>query len=132
MKFDYKKVAPTVLRPIIPIQIGSKDRFINYEVLVDSGADLCLFDAEIGELVGVNIKDGEKLEVRGITGQAEYYYLHPIVIKVGGWDYKTKVGFMPNLNNRYSYGVVGQKGFFDIFIVKFDLLKEQIELKNRS
>jgi hypothetical protein len=27
--------------------------------------------------------------------------------------------------------VVGQRGFFDIFVVKFDLLKEEIELKPR-
>jgi len=30
-----------------------------------------------------------------------------------------------------NYGVVGQNGFFDNFIVKFDLSKEEIELKNR-
>ena len=32
---------------------------------------------------------------------------------------------------RLGYGVVGQKGFFEIFVVKFDLLKEEIELKQR-
>ena len=26
-------------------------------------------------------------------------------------------------------GVVEQKGFFDIFVIKFDLVKEEIELK---
>ena len=35
---------------------------------------------------------------------------------------------MPNM----GYGVVGQKGFFDIFTVRFDLLKEEIELKERK
>ena len=30
------------------------------------------------------------------------------------------------------YGIVGQKGFFDIFVVKFDLLKEEIELRARA
>jgi len=28
--------------------------------------------------------------------------------------------------------VVGQRGFFDIFVVKFDLLKEEVELKERK
>jgi len=31
-----------------------------------------------------------------------------------------------------GYGVVGQNGFFDIFVVKFDLIKEEIELKERK
>ena len=32
----------------------------------------------------------------------------------------------------HGYGILGQKGFFDIFVVKFDLLKEGIELQERS
>ena len=132
MKFGYKKFSSTVLRPIIPIEIGYKDFFIGYEVLVDSGADICIFDAEIGELLGINIKLGEKKEVYGITGVVENYYLHPITIRVGGWPFKIKAGFIPDLGKRQRYGVVGQIGFFDIFIVKFDLIKEEIELKERK
>jgi len=30
------------------------------------------------------------------------------------------------------YGLVGQRGFFENFIVKFDLQKEEVELKIRS
>ena len=29
----------------------------------------------------------------------------------------------------HGHGILGQKGFFDIFTVKFDLGKEEIELK---
>ncbi|MEK7088660.1 MAG: hypothetical protein AAB913_00845 [Patescibacteria group bacterium] len=40
---------------------------------------------------------------------------------------------MPDVAGRVMpYGLVGQKGFFDNFIVKFDLLKEEIDLKTRS
>ena len=31
-----------------------------------------------------------------------------------------------------GYGVVGQRGFFDKFVVKFDFLKEEVELKERK
>jgi hypothetical protein len=47
---------------------------------------------------------------------------------VGGWDYNIKAAFLRKIGP-YGYGVVGQRGFFDNFIVKFDLLKEEIELK---
>jgi Aspartyl protease len=133
MKFSYKKVGPDVLRPIIPIAVGHKDFFINYEVLVDSGADMCLFDYEIAELLGVDVKKGEEKKVYGITGsQPETYYIHPITIKVGGWPFTIKAGFLAGLSSRYNYGVVGQKGFFDIFVVKFDLLKQDVELLERQ
>jgi len=136
MKFRYKKFGAgesSHLRPVIPIKIKSDTESIDYEVLVDSGADLCIFDAEIGELLGLNITKGKPNEVFGVGGKASIYYLHKIIIEVGGLSYEIEAGFMPSVaGNVMRHGLVGQKGFFDIFVIKFDLLKEEIELKNRS
>ena len=130
MKFRYKKYGQ-VLRPVIEIRVrGKKDESVRYEVLVDSGADLCLFDAEIGEAVGIKVADGKPREVFGVGGKASLYYLHTITIEVGGWPYKIEAGFMPQVAGRaMPYGLVGQRGFFDAFVVKFDLHKEEVELK---
>lgn len=131
MKFRYKKYAPGVLRPVIPIEVSYGSRSVPHEVLVDSGTDFCIFDAQIGELLGINIENGVPDQVGGITGTLETYYIHPIAIRVGGWSYNIKAGFLPNIA-RLGYGVVGQRGFFDMFTVKFDLLKEEVELKERK
>ncbi len=131
MKFRYKNYGKDILRPVIPIEIVYKERFIKYEALVDSGADFCIFDSQIGELLGIDIENGPSQEVAGITGTKEEYYIHPVTIKVGGWPYKVDVGFLPNIA-RLGYGVVGQKGFFDKFVVKFDLKKEEIELNEKK
>jgi len=130
MKFRYKKYGPDILRPVIPIEIIYNDKSVPYEVLIDSGADFCIFDAQIGEILGIPIEEGEKFEVAGITGEKEPIYFHSLEIKVGGWVYKIKAAFLRKIGP-YGYGVVGQRGFFDKFIVKFDLLKEEIELKPR-
>lgn len=131
MKFKYKKYRAEILRPVIPIEVIYNDMSVPYEVLVDSGSDFCIFDAQIGRLLGVDIISGREERVCGITGAIESYYIHPVRIKVGGWTYKVNVGFLPGIAC-LGYGVVGQKGFFDIFVVKFDLLKEEIELKERN
>lgn len=131
MKFRYKKYSPGILRPVIPVKISYKDRSISYEALVDSGADFCIFDAQLGELLGIDILDGEVREVWGITGVGEYYYIHQITIHIGGFPYSIRAGFLPHIA-RLGYGVLGQKGFFDIFVVKLDLLKEEIELIPRK
>ena len=49
MIFDYEEITPEVKRPIIPILIKSETKFIIYRALIDSGADYCIFHAEIGE-----------------------------------------------------------------------------------
>lgn len=131
MKFSYKQYGRGILRPVIPIELISQNRSVKHEVLVDSGADFCIFDAQIGEILGIDVEKGEPQPVSGITGATETYYVHAITIKVGGWPFSIHAGFLPNIA-RLGYGVVGQRGFFDLFVVKFDLVKEEIELKPRQ
>jgi len=137
MKFRYKNYGYSgttgrpVLRPVIPVEVRYNNNSVRYEVLVDSGADFCIFDEQIGRLLGIDINSGRKGKVFGITGkEGEDHYIHPVVVNIGGWDYKINAAFK-KLSNVF-YGVVGQVGFFNKFIVKFDLLKGEIELKERS
>src|SRR3989338_7612373 len=128
MKFRYKKFGP-FLRPVIPVKLTYENRSVWYEVLVDSGADLCIFDAEIGEVLGLVVEDGEPQRVSGVAGQTSTYYVHKVVMEVGGHPRKIKAGFLPNVAGACNYGIVGQNGFFDQFKVTFDFQKEEIELR---
>lgn len=127
MKFKYKKYGPDTLRPVIPMEVIANNLEVPYEILVDSGADMCIFDSQIANILGINIVKGIKSQVSGVTGFPEDMYIHTIHIKLGGRNYKIDAGFMDMRNN--SYGVVGQKGFFDLFVVKFDLNENEIEIK---
>lgn len=131
MKFHYKKYAK-LLRPVIPIKVKNGNRSVYYEVLVDSGADICIFDSEIGDLLNIDYRKGERKQVGGVAGQVAEYFLYPVEIEVGGRPYKITAGFLPNVAGGSNYGLVGQTGLFDKFVVKFDLLKEEIELKERT
>lgn len=132
MKFRYKKYG-SVSRPVIEISIKNAGKSIRYEVLVDSGADICIFDQSVGEAIGIDIKTGKAKEVFGVGGKASLYYIHPVIIEVGGWEYKIEAGFMPDVSGRiFSYGIVGQKGFFEFFKVVFDRTGEDIELKKKQ
>ena len=132
MKFRYIKYSGG-LRPVIPIRVRLKDLDFRYEVLIDSGADFCLFHAEVAETLGLDVTKGKKGLVTGIGGKSSEYFLHTVSIEVGGWDYNIEVGFLPTIGGRSApYGIVGQKGFFENFIVKFDLVKEEVELKIRN
>ncbi|MFA5936369.1 MAG: retropepsin-like aspartic protease [Candidatus Paceibacterota bacterium] len=133
MKFNYKRYNSEIIRPVIEIKLKSNSNVLRYEVLVDSGADFCIFSSEAGEALGIDVKKGKVREVFGVGGKASLYYLHKVNIEVGGWTYEIEAGFMPDVAGRVMpYGLVGQKGFFNNFIVKFDLLKEEIDLKVRN
>ena len=131
MKFEYKRYG-RILRPVIPIKIKRGDRAVRYEVLVDSGADICIFDGGIGDILGIDVESGERQTVGGIAGQSAAYYLHQIEIEVGGWPYKIRAGFLRNVAGGFNYGVVGQTGFFEHFVVKFDMQKTEVDLRRKE
>jgi hypothetical protein len=131
MKFVYKRFANGVERPIIPIRVRNPvtEQSVRYLALVDSGADLCIFAGEIGELIGVDVISGTERRVSGVVaGQTRSYYLHDVEIEVGGYCRPAEVGFMPDLAPN-GHGLLGQAGFFDLFsFVKFERPKGIIEL----
>ena len=132
MTFNYKEYDHGVLRPVIPIQIIYKETIVFYEVLIDSGADSNIFSSDIADIFGIDITRGERGEVAGITGETRTLYFHYLDIRVGGKLFNNvRVGFLKEMG-QYAYGVVGQKGFFDIFIVKFDLIKKEIEIEPKA
>lgn len=139
MKFKYKKfrlISPSVfsdqkylLRPIIPLTIVYKDKKIGYEALIDSGADFCIFHAEVGEFLGIPVKKGERGNFGGIVGSEAKAYVHKVNIIIGGNRFgPIPVGFSYDIAP-HGYGILGHHGLFSIFRIIFDLKKEQIELR---
>ncbi len=138
LKFKYKKVSLSekiplfgfsILRPIIPVQLLGGGEKINYEVLLDSGADTCVFDGSIGELLGLDVKAGTPMQFGGVqNATAGKAYLHTINLSLGGHRFAIPAIFSYDLSNK-GYGILGQKGFFELFKVNFDYQKEEIEIK---
>ena len=124
--FPNKKHA---LRPVIQIDLESptKGKF-GYFVLIDSGADYCIFHASIGELLGLDIKSGTPLTFYGTSGEPQIAYFHKITFKIGGNPHTAEVGFSYEME-KLAYGLLGQDGFFDKWNVKFEFKKENIEIK---
>jgi len=141
MKFPYRKFTlpqysdffgRSILRPIVSVSISVGDKKIRYEALIDSGADFCIFDGEIGEYLGLEVNKGALLMFGGIQGMSNSKaYMHEVVLDIGGLSYKTMVGFSYDIS-KDGLGILGQKGFFDIFTVKFDYPSEDVEIKEKK
>lgn len=130
MKFPFRRYGRSVLRPVIPIHLKYGTKGLLYGALVDSGADVCLFDRQIGEALGIDVGKGERYEVLGIGGGSAVYRMHEVTLIVAEQKCKVSVGFDENESDTEShYGIIGQKGLFDRFRVSFDLLGNEIELR---
>ena len=141
MKFRYRTytlgkgsrlLGADVQRPVIPVEITNGGLLIPCAALIDSGADVSIFPADIGEQLGIDVRSGERGFSAGMTdANPNETFLHNVTLKIGELYYPTIVGFSYEPARR-NYGILGQRGFFDFFIVQFDLVKEEIELRGRK
>lgn len=137
MKFKYRKTSITapfskrqiLVRPIIPISLQSGEGSLRYEALIDSGADFSIFPLEIAKKLGVNLKKDKKIYFSSATGDLVKGVISKIKLDLGEESFETEIVFADLAEQA---GILGQYGFFDKFIVKFDLRKEEIEIKQRT
>src|SRR3989338_1044652 len=131
VKFKYKKIAPGLVRPIIPIDLSYKHFSpISYEALADSGADICVFPSQIGELMGINIKSGSVGQLQGVIGKTGKIYYHDICIDIGGYQYIVNAAF--SYSAKLQYGFLGHRGIFNKFIIQFQTRKEVVEFRQET
>lgn len=108
MKFKYKSYGPQTLRPVIPIKIFANDQTMTYEVLVDSGADICLFHTKVADILGINLKASKMSRVSGVTGKEELIYMNSLTVAISEHFLKLDVGFLDDIGGE-GYGIVSKK-----------------------
>lgn len=129
MKFKYEHFPSDVWFPTLSIMLvnpQAKKHIPNFKVLVDSGAAGCVFPAMAGEDIGLDVKTGKKMFLRGVTKGVEEQYIHEVAVIIGGHMVELEVGFSYGL--RFPLGLLGQKGFFEKFRICFDLPKRDFEI----
>lgn len=101
---------------------------IEYGVLIDSGADFCIFHTEMAEILGIPVEKGKKITFYGTGGTPQTAYFHDVEIEIAGWPMELYCGFSYDMKS-LPYGILGQTGFFDRFKIEFDYQAKRIELK---
>lgn len=135
MKFKYRKINLTspfsrkfISRPIVPVSIQYKDKRVHYEALIDSGADFTILPMGLVEILGIGSAQSRQISFTGVDGEELQGIIANVDLEISGVKYQTNLVFAQISG---TIGILGQIGFFDRFIVKFDLQKKDIEIKER-
>lgn len=135
MKFKYRKINLTspfskknISRPIIPISIHYKDKKVHYEALIDSGADFTILPLGLIEILNIDPSKLKEILFTGVDGGMLKGIIAKVNVEIAGFTYETSIVFAQISG---TIGILGQLGFFDKFIIKFDLSKEEIEIKEK-
>ena len=117
-----------VHRPVIDIFLTYNKKSIEYPVLIDSGADFCIFHTEIADIWGIPVVEGKKITFFGTGGTPQTAYFHNVQIELGGYPMDIYCGFSSDMKS-LPYGILGQTGFFDQFKIEFDYCGRRVEIK---
>jgi len=108
----------TVYRPVAKLSLRSADGYwYTFIAYVDSGADVSLFTRGDAELLGVNLYEGELLELTGIGGAVVPAYLHGMRVKIGPLEFPARIAFA-DLNGVPR--IIGRLDIFNKFKITFD------------
>ena len=123
------------MRPIIPIRLIYRHRELTqgrYSALIDSGADWCLFHAEVAALLGIECAQGDPHPFVGVEGIQRTAFFHSVQLIVGSSLVSIRAGFVERFP--FAYGLLGQAGFFDSFLVTFnkELASPYVEIIRRQ
>jgi hypothetical protein len=113
----------------VPVNIAlptkNAPRSKRFAAIIDSGASRCVFHAEIGKAIGLDVSKGEVESTLGIAGPTTTY-LHDISLYAPGGVIAIRAGFSADLP---VAGILGIRGFFDTFKITFDPIALRCELE---
>jgi hypothetical protein len=128
VKYPYRKFPLTKIDPVSRLNYAwrpalkvilwySHKHTVPLIAILDTGADHCIFDAQIGQQLGVPVTRGDQVDISGIGGGPIVGFMHTLSISVAGCNYKSPIVFAYNIP---ATGILGQTGFFDHFVARFD------------
>jgi hypothetical protein len=114
--------------PIIPVGLITEKETVRTEALVDSGANISIFHSEFCKELGLKLESGEKKIFQGIGGKITGF-IHNVKLNVNEHVFLCKIAFSNEMIT--GLNIIGRENFFEKFIVTFDDVKKEIELKTR-
>ena len=111
--------------PTIPIHIiSSKEKFYT-AALIDSGAVVSIFKADIAYQLGIEIEKGQEIILGGVGGRIKGYR-HKIKVQINQMILEIPVVF----SHEYlvSFNLLGRDTFFENFLITFDEENRNVKL----
>jgi len=93
----------TEWRPVLNVRLGRKHAQAGpwFKAIVDTGSQFCLFRADLGAMLGIDVRSGTADDICGVVGgSGEPAYFHRINLYIEhDWIVEVDVGFVFGLGS---------------------------------
>lgn len=110
-----------VRRPLLVVSLIAPDgSSLDCVACPDTGADHCVFPLSFALALGLNPLDMRSNVTTGVGNPGNETYFENVRVRLDrGLEFEAFVGFTAGLD-AVGYGLLGQVGFFDKYVVLFD------------
>lgn len=129
LEYPYKRIHDASL-PLIPVILRKSDGIQLPPVLalVDSGASISLFTAEVAELLELELTAGTYVRLGGIKDGVDAY-VHQVNCTIGWYSCNCRIAFSEELTSDFQ--MLGRLDFFEKCTVLFDETDQKLYLTPR-
>ena len=114
-----------VYYPIVPVRLKYGDLGLATDALIDSGANVSVFQSSIADYFGISIFQGERISLQGIGGHI-FAYKHVLEVEMDDYSFPSTIAFsqemIPHIN------ILGRDDFFFHFVISFDETSRKLTL----
>ncbi len=121
-KYRYEKGS---YYPIIEFILENNNQKIRTDAIIDSGASISIFKADIAKAIGIDLKKGVKRIFQGASAKL-VGYVHKVTLIIDSFRFKCKVAFSDDLQT--SFNLLGRESVFDKFLLKLNEREKKIIL----
>lgn len=124
--FPYQSDAKNQFFPIMPLRFHLGKKTIDSTALIDSGATISVFRADVALNLGLVIEEGKEIYLGGVGGHIKGY-LHKIKVEIAGKRFVCPIVF----SHEYlvSFNLLGRDEFFKQFKIIFEENKNLLALE---
>jgi hypothetical protein len=117
--------------PLVSVRLACNKKHQKIWALIDSGADVCVFNSDIAALLNINPPTGKQFDLFGFVGGGSPAWLHQVNLTLNGYpSIDILVAFTDSIYPELP--LLGQRGFFDNFQIRFHRYRNQIEIYPKS
>ena len=135
MIFRYVKIktpdGELIRLPVIPIRLICNKQHQDVYALIDSGAEVCVFNSSIAKTLKIQVRKGKPLTLSGLVGGSVPGYLHQLNLSMQGLPSADLLVAFTETEDP-GMPILGQRGFFDNFQIRFQRYKDLIEIFPKS
>lgn len=125
LSFPYKTDAKGNTFPVIPLSLKSGNKKKEFFALVDSGATVSIFRAEVTDSLGIKVNSGKEIYLGGVGGRIKGY-IHKLETEIASKQFICPIVF--SYEYSVSFNLLGRAAFFEKFRITFEEENNRVTL----